>query len=124
MDALGVVVAELIEAGGRGTRTRLADHLGVNKSTVSRWADGQTPERSHWAGIEAFLGKDAGFLGAEGQNVSRRLAALRSRDARASSARRRSAATRLSSVRRSMMSGSGSSAMTVAPYRRRATVRG
>lgn len=77
MDAAQALVAEWIEAGGRGTITRLAEHLGVEQPTVSRWASGaHRPSVEYWPGIEAFFDKPTGTLGTEGVDINARLAEL------------------------------------------------
>lgn len=77
MDGITAQVAELIAARGRGTTSALAEHLGVEKSTVSRWANGANPpDRRYWTGIEEFFELPAGALGVEGVKLTERVAVL------------------------------------------------
>ena len=47
----------------RGARTRLAEAVGKDLATVSRWANGSRPEATLWPAIEAHLGLAPGTLG-------------------------------------------------------------
>lgn len=77
MDATQALVAEWIAAGERGTASRLAEHLGVEQATVSRWARGtHRPSAEYWAGIEEYFGKPVGTLGVQGVDLTGRVAHL------------------------------------------------
>lgn len=74
---VNIVIAKELERQGRGSQTRLAEHVGVRVQTVNKWVQGQTsPERFRFHAIEEFFGwkenallglhlQDHGFVGSD-----------------------------------------------------------
>ena len=57
------VIADGLKRRGRGSATALAEALGLNPSSVSRWARGDDrPDMARWPAIEDFLDLDRGAI--------------------------------------------------------------
>lgn len=77
MDVAQARLSLLITKAGAGAASRLAEHLGVNKATVSRWAQGQGhPRPEHHRGIEKFFDLAEGEFSTMGGDIISRLTAI------------------------------------------------
>lgn len=57
------VIADALKRQGRGAATALAEALGLNPSSVSRWVRGDDrPDMARWPAIEDHLGLDRGTI--------------------------------------------------------------
>lgn len=57
------MIRQELDSRGRGAKARLAEAVGVEPQTVSKWVAGQTqPEMERWEAIEAHLGWERGEI--------------------------------------------------------------